>query len=308
MKNIIKRSKSVLILLLILIPLIFITYYGQFIGKIIGFSFYLSISIWAVYEVIKHTTFKEISKIFIVLAAVCIWLFPLNFFTSNLIFSDKTGYVSIELTTSILQTIVPFDFDRIMYFNVILAFVFLTIAYFISLGKINWKDFFIVTFCAIFIPWFFKILFVLNVGNFYYLLALELIVIAVDTFGYFGGFFFGHKIIKRGLMPNTSPKKTYEGAFFSIIFGIIITFLTCYLGYLTNNTFTTMFTKNSQIILGIILFSPLAILGDWIFSKIKRYFGIKDFSNLIPGHGGIMDRLDSLSVVTVAWTFLFIFA
>ncbi|MBU4691054.1 phosphatidate cytidylyltransferase [Mycoplasma zalophi] len=307
MKNIIKRSKSVLILLLILIPLIFITYYGQFVGKIIGFSFYLSISTWATYEVIKHTNFKEISKIFIILASLSIWVFPLNLFTSDLFFNDLTGY-PIEFTKISLNFVMyPIDFGKFAYFNVILAFIFLTIAYFMSFGKVTWKDFLIASFSAIFISWFFKILFVINIANFYYLIALELIVAAVDTFGYFGGYFLGHKFIKQNLMPKTSPNKTYEGAFFSLFFGLIVTFLAGYLGYLTHNSFATMFTNTPQIVLAVLLLSPFAIFGDWLFSKIKRYFGIKDYSNLIPGHGGIMDRLDSLSFVTIIWTILFIY-
>ncbi len=104
---------------------------------------------------------------------------------------------------------------------------------------------------------------------------------ATDTFAYFTGMLFG----KRKLCPKLSPKKTIEGAFGGIIGSILITVL------------FIMFFKLGMItkfvILSIIC-SVFAQIGDLTASKIKRFVGIKDYGNIIPGHGGILDRFDSL--------------
>ena len=102
-----------------------------------------------------------------------------------------------------------------------------------------------------------------------------------DILAYFTGYFLG----KRKLCPGLSPKKTVEGAIggvigsivCSIIFGLIIRF----------QIFPHM------IIMGL-FGSVMAQLGDLSASMFKRKMGIKDYGNLIPGHGGIMDRFDSI--------------
>lgn len=97
--------------------------------------------------------------------------------------------------------------------------------------------------------------------------------------------FFGKKFGKNKLWPSVSPKKTVEGA----IGGIVV-------GTLGMTWYWKFFTGMNQgywsfIFLSLII---LAILGDLIQSKIKRRFALKDSSTLIPGHGGIYDRTDSI--------------
>lgn len=105
-----------------------------------------------------------------------------------------------------------------------------------------------------------------------------------DTFAYFSGTLFGkHKLIER-----VSPKKTIEGAVGGILGSVIITLI---FGYL--------FARELILVLGIISFfgSMLSQLGDLIASRIKRITQVKDFGNVLPGHGGILDRFDSILVV-----------
>lgn len=113
---------------------------------------------------------------------------------------------------------------------------------------------------------------------------------ATDTFAYFTGVAFGkHKIV-----PHISPKKTWEGCIGGSLFcAVCVTVYCCLVIY-----------RYDEIGIGIVpygvltfclglLISVMSQLGDWFCSVIKRRTGIKDFSNLFPGHGGMLDRFDS---------------
>lgn len=116
-----------------------------------------------------------------------------------------------------------------------------------------------------------------------YVYTIFVISFATDTFAYFSGKLFG----KNKLIPKVSPNKTIEGS----IGGIIGSTVCCVIfGYIF---------KIDIVKLGIIGFfgSIIAQFGDLFASSIKRYVGIKDYGKLIPGHGGIMDRFDSVILV-----------
>tara|TARA_B100000676_G_C17401530_1_gene495220 strand:+ start:174 stop:548 length:375 start_codon:yes stop_codon:yes gene_type:complete len=114
------------------------------------------------------------------------------------------------------------------------------------------------------------------------------IVFATDTGAYTVGKMFG----KHKLIPSISPNKTWEGAIGGYIVGTLI-------GggiiYILNIHFST-----SLIVL---LVCPItAIIGDIIESQIKRKLSVKDMSNILPGHGGILDRIDSI-LFTAPWVY-----
>ena len=110
------------------------------------------------------------------------------------------------------------------------------------------------------------------------------ITIVSDSMAYFTGKMFGsHKLI-----PSVSPNKTVEGSLGAIFFTVIACFLYSFL----------VGVKIPCLIAVGILGSISSQCGDLIASKVKRYAGIKDFSNLIPQHGGILDRLDSALLVS----------
>ena len=105
-----------------------------------------------------------------------------------------------------------------------------------------------------------------------------------DTFAYFFGKIFG----KHKLFPSISPKKTLEG----LIGGLLGTAVcSVVFGY-----FLKIYTKEFWIVSGLLVMI-FGTLGDLVASALKRYVGIKDFGTLIPGHGGFLDRFDSLIFV-----------
>lgn len=115
-----------------------------------------------------------------------------------------------------------------------------------------------------------------------YLWTLCLATYGSDTGAYFFGRAFGaHKMIER-----VSPKKTWEGFFGGLLVGFLLSFVVSMLYWKDLN-----FVMNLMIC---ILAPAFAELGDLCFSSFKREYHLKDFSNLLPGHGGVMDRVDSL--------------
>ena len=119
--------------------------------------------------------------------------------------------------------------------------------------------------------------------NFLQLKIIIFILIFVCAASDIGGFIFG-KIFKGPKLTKISPKKTISGAFGSIIFSSLT--IVVLLFYFTNS-FDYFF-----ILIGI--FPIASQLGDLIFLDLKEYAKVKDTSNLLPGHGGILDRIDSI--------------
>lgn len=108
-----------------------------------------------------------------------------------------------------------------------------------------------------------------------------------DTFAYFCGRFFG----KHKLAPVISPKKTVEGAVGGLICTAILNTVLFFI-FRLNFDLTDKISLPLVIITSVCL-SVISIFGDLAASTIKRHHGIKDFGNLLPGHGGVMDRFDS---------------
>ena len=116
-----------------------------------------------------------------------------------------------------------------------------------------------------------------------------------DTFCYLGGKIFNGK----KLMPNISKGKTFNGLFSGIIATLIISFIYCLEFY---NNLNMLFILTFPVII-------LSFVGDLIVSVLKRSINIKDSGYIIPGHGGIIDRMDSFVFVFFFFgIYLFIFA
>ena len=125
------------------------------------------------------------------------------------------------------------------------------------------------------------------------LIYLVLIATGTDSFALLIGNRFG----KKKLAPSISPNKTIEGSIGGSLVGTIIGTIYCLLR-------VNVFHKVYIIIILTFILSVVGQLGDLVKSSIKRTIGIKDFSDLIPGHGGVLDRLDSLMFISILYTII----
>lgn len=124
-----------------------------------------------------------------------------------------------------------------------------------------------------------------NYGQYIYLLCF-LSAWVTDTFAYFTGRAFG----RHKLCPKISPKKTVEGAIGGLVFCVLFV-----LGYaLVISKLLDVKVQVISVLVGAAFMSVVSMLGDLIASLGKRHYNIKDYGNVLPGHGGAMDRFDSV--------------
>lgn len=116
--------------------------------------------------------------------------------------------------------------------------------------------------------------------------------VITDSFAYFTGMLIG----RHKLAESVSPKKTVEGAVGGAFFGIVAV---CAFGHFGQGVFDIDISSWWYLALGAVL-TLLAQIGDLAASKIKRYYGVKDFGRIMGAHGGAMDRLDSMLFIAPA--------
>ncbi|MBQ8901903.1 MAG: phosphatidate cytidylyltransferase [Bacilli bacterium] len=173
----------------------------------------------------------------------------------------------------------------VSYSRIILPLILLLIpTVFYKKDKYTTKDAFHLLGLVYLLGMIFNLIIVIRNINVYLLLYLLCVTVFTDTFAYLIGYLIG----RHKMAPTISPKKSWEGAIAGLIGGTAI---------------ATIFYSNLvgdfsiKVLIITMILSVVGQLGDLVFSKIKRENEIKDFSNIMPGHGGVLDRLDSLSFV-----------
>ena len=299
-----KRVITALIMAAIAFPCIIL-------GNWLFFGFIVVLTIMAAYELVHITKIEGKLRIvtYVFVITLIIVLVNYIFFKNNweLIKEGKSitawafvnnAFTNIELSSMLIILVaivffmVSFITEKMTMFYV---FYFITMIIVISIGI---QSFLYLRFSPyqawqIANPSYFKSASFPYFESLLLVLYLMIGVMMNDIGAYFVGMLFG----KHKMNPRISPKKTWEGfvggivisAVFSIVFALVMA--------LVKKPILPRFALDKQFywIIFISLVMPLAgDVGDFVFSAIKRNAGIKDFSNLLPGHGGILDRIDSL--------------
>jgi phosphatidate cytidylyltransferase len=139
-----------------------------------------------------------------------------------------------------------------------------------------------------------------NLQNGFY---LTLFVLFICIFTDIGGYFFG-KTFKGPKISSISPNKTYSGLVGSFLLPIIVIF-----SFLINNSNSEIYDKiiflfNLNLFFTIFIISLVSQLGDFMISYLKRKSNKKDTGNIIPGHGGLLDRIDGIIFATIFYNLL----
>ena len=197
-----------------------------------------------------------------------------------------------ELFARTLSSVVliPFVFFLIIkgsiYFNfLILVMISITVYewHFLSLKKIFYLPGFIFIFFS-----FYSFYFLRNESDYVFFILILLTCIATDL----GGYMFG-KILKGPKLTKISPKKTYAGMFGGFLLSIFVAIL-----YFKNLTSLSLAQYNEeiglQIVIVVLSISFVSQIGDLIISFFKRKSKIKNTGKIIPGHGGLLDRIDGM--------------
>lgn len=259
-----KRVMSALLIVIVFIPFLIMG----------GISFQIlmsAIAVLSLYELLHIREQKEKFPLIINLFAYILVLY-FTFGTTNVI-----------------------DFQYSLDYKVmsVIIFLFLSPLVFINnQDKYNISDALYVIASVLFIGLSYNLLIITRNYDLKYIIYLFLITTMTDTFALFTGMLVGnHKL------SSISPKKTIEGLLGGTFMGTFVAV----------SFYHTVINPNMSLVFIIMITIVLSLIGqvgDLVFSSIKRYYGKKDFSDLIPGHGGILDRFDSMIFVVLAFVIL----
>lgn len=132
-----------------------------------------------------------------------------------------------------------------------------------------------------------------------FLLSILVLVWVADIFAYFSGKAFGGRFIKRKLALSISPGKSWEGAIGGMAGVVLVAFVwrwaDAYWGFSVLSLYSQIGKKSGWLLLVACIFmASMSVVGDLFESLVKRSANVKDSSGLLPGHGGILDRIDAL--------------
>ena len=201
------------------------------------------------------------------------------FFDKNVIHRMITG---IFFIVPFILFILNGSYLFIFYFLLVLS-ILIEEFNSVAINKISLKLRFLLILILIFSVFHFIFLRISNDSSIVqYILYIIISIWIFDSFSLIGGKLIGGK----KLIPIVSPNKTYSGLLIGYLSLLLFSVITVY-----------VFSVNELLIFCSILIGAVSFLGDACESYLKRYLNIKDFSNLLPGHGGLLDRMDAFILI-----------
>ena len=256
------RVLSSAVMVLIFVPLLLI-------GGVPFTIFMAVLSLLGVYELTKIQDKDDSVPLLIKVFTYVMVAFIVFYNMNNIDFNYTIDYKFITILISLFVIPIVFINDNKTY-NISDALYLISITLFLGFS--------------------FNVIALIRNYDLMYLIYLLLISTMTDVFAYISGKLIG----KNKLCPKISPNKTIEVAVVGTFMGVFIA-----------SSFYHIFINHSYSLVMLILIttclSIVGQIGDLVFSMIKRYYKTKDFSNIIPGHGGILDRLDSLIFISLAF-------
>ena len=229
-------------------------------------TFFLIIGTWECIRIMKFDNSIYKWAVFPIIAIVY-YRFSKRFFGHGFYFNFNFSEI-LAIGLILIACVTLFRFTRELYFEngkLIFTVIYLALPFSFALGLPKFST--------------------LDPDNKPFTLEVFMIFVLIwssDTFAYLTGKFFG----KHKMSPKISPKKTWEG----LAGGIILTLI---LGFFIEKYFPDL--RGNWIVVGFLV-AVFAPVGDLMESQLKRSFAVKDSGNFIPGHGGILDRLDSFII------------
>lgn len=226
-------------------------------------TFFLFVGAWECVKMMKFDPKSWEKWVVFPVIVVVFYRFSKRFFQHGFYFNFNLSEI-LGLSLIAIAVITLFRFTKELYFDngkLIFTVIYTALPFSFALGLPSFS----------------------SDGNFTLeIFFLFVLIWSSDSFAYFTGKFLG----KHKMAPKISPKKTWEGFAGGVFFTII-------LGYFIEMYYPDL--RGNYMIVGLLV-SVFGPLGDLVESQLKRTFGVKDSGNIIPGHGGILDRLDSFII------------
>lgn len=225
-------------------------------------TFFLIIAAWECVKIMKFDPRGWEKYVVFPIIALVFYRFSRRYFNQGFYYNFNLSEI-LALSLLVIAVVTLFRFTKELYLDngkLIFTVIYTVIPFSFALGlpSFSGSDFSLEVFFLFVLIW------------------------SSDSFAYFSGRFFG----KHKMAPKISPKKTWEGFAGGVLLTLVFSF------------FIERFhpeLRGNWMIVGFLV-SVFAPLGDLVESQLKRSFGVKDSGNIIPGHGGILDRLDSFII------------
>lgn len=228
---------------------------------------------------------------FLVISLIALWEFY-NACKNKFTPMEIVGYIGAIIILIVINFTLQFSYI-LMLFSILV--IILNIIKLIYNNKYNFVDISITLYSLVYVPFLLgHVLLIFKQPNNIVIWFVFITAWGTDTLAYFSGYLFG----RRKLCPSISPKKTVEGAIGGTLGSMVVSLVFGYF-FLRDHLFVVA-------LIGI-LGSVAAQIGDLSASLIKRYIDIKDFGNIMPGHGGVLDRFDSILFTAPTIYYILIF-